>query len=178
MAAPIVVAVPIKGPAEKVFAAITESSGLASFWIEDTHAEPVVGSVTRMTLPSGSVLQLRVDELAAGRRVVWTPMSDFSRPPSWLGTTVSWDLKAMGERAEVLVQHSGWPAELPQVALGPLTFVWAQVLASLRTFVETGVRKPILPSRSTPRIDGRIAVGVTLVAKAGKKSGSKPSSRS
>lgn len=146
MAAPIVVSVPIKATADEVFAAITESSGLAAFWIQDSHAEPVIGSVTRMNLPSGSLLQLRVDKLEVGRRVVWTPISEFSRPPSWLGTTVAWDLTAKGAVTEILLQHGGWPPDLPQTALGQLTFLWAQVVGSLRTFAESGVPKPIIPS--------------------------------
>jgi uncharacterized protein YndB with AHSA1/START domain len=147
MAAPIVVSTPTNATADQVFAAITESSGLAAFWIQDSHAEPVIGSVTRMNLPSGSLLQLRVDDLEVGHRVVWTPISEFSRPPSWLGTTVAWDLAAKGDITDISLQHGGWAPDLPQVALGQLTFLWAQVLGSLRTFVESGVPKPIIPSR-------------------------------
>src|ERR1700730_2456208 len=79
MAAPIVVSVPTNATADQVFAAITESSGLAALWIQDSPARRVIGSVTRMNLPSGSLLQLRVDELEVGHRVVWTPISEFSR---------------------------------------------------------------------------------------------------
>ena len=139
MAAPIVVSVPIKASPEKIFGALTESAGLASFWIEESEAEPIAGSVTKMNLPSGVTLELRVDDLQPARRVVWTPISEFSRPPSWLGTTVSWDLKSIEESTEVLLQHSGWPEDLPQTALAQLTFLWAQVLGSLRAFAESGV---------------------------------------
>jgi uncharacterized protein YndB with AHSA1/START domain len=148
MAAPIVVSARIETSPEKIFAALTESAGLASFWIEDSEGQPILGSVTKMNLPSGSTLKLSVDDLQPGRRVVWKPITEFSRPPSWLGTTVSWDLRAMGEATEVLFQHAGWPADLPQTALAQLTFLWAQVMASLRAFAESGVPKPIISSAS------------------------------
>ena len=151
MAAPVVVAVPIKASAEKIFGVLTESVGLASFWIEDTQAGEGVGSITKMNLPSGTTLELRVDDLQSARRLVWIPISEFSRPPSWLGTTVTWDLSPMGEATEVLLQHSGWPAELPQTALAQLTFLWAQVLASLRAFAESDVPKPVVPKAIASR---------------------------
>src|SRR5215472_10992634 len=92
MAAPIVVSAPLGASPDAVFKALTESAGLAGFWIEDSHAEPVVGSVSRLRLPSDSDLELRVDELEPGRTVVWTPMTTVARPPSWTGTRISWGL--------------------------------------------------------------------------------------
>src|SRR5215469_8740419 len=97
MAASIAVSVPVSASPETIFAALTESAGLASFWTTDCHAEPVVGSVTRVNIRNGTRLQLRVDELEPGRRVVWAPLTNVSRPPRWTGTTVTWSLVEAGD---------------------------------------------------------------------------------
>jgi Cupin domain len=55
------------------------------FWTGDSQAEPVVGSVARFGSPTGSRLELRVDELDPGRRVVWTLPKDVLKGPRWTG---------------------------------------------------------------------------------------------
>lgn len=143
MAAPITLATSVNASSEKVFEALTESAGLASFWTSDSQAEPVVGSVARFGFPSGSRLELRVDELDSGRRVVWTLLNDVLRGPHWTGTTVTWDLRAAASGAtEVLFQQGNWPKDLPQTELAGLTYAWAQVLRTLKGYTETGTPQP------------------------------------
>jgi uncharacterized protein YndB with AHSA1/START domain len=144
MAVSIAVCTPISASSDEIFAALTESAGLASFWASDSQAEPVVGSVTRMHLPNGTTITLRVDELDPRRRVVWTPLTNIARGPSWLGTTVTWDLKKTdGGATEALVQQGAWPDDLPPAERGLLTYLWAQVLRSLKAYTETGAPQPI-----------------------------------
>ena len=145
MTTSIAVSTPVSASPEQIFAALTESSGLASFWTSDSHAEPVVGSVTRLILPTGTQLELRVDELEPERRVVWTPLTNIARGPRWTGTTVTWDLRTTNNGAtDVLVQQGTWPDDLPPAELGLLTYLWAQVLRSLKSYMETGTPQPIL----------------------------------
>jgi uncharacterized protein YndB with AHSA1/START domain len=147
VAAPIAVSIAVSASPEKIFEALTESAGLASFWVGTSEAEPVVGSITRLRLAASRALDLRVDELDPGRRVVWTPLSDIARPPSWTGTGVIWDLRrAENGATEVLVQHGRWPDEMPQVDLAQVTFLWSQVLRSLKAYAETGTAQPIIPA--------------------------------
>jgi uncharacterized protein YndB with AHSA1/START domain len=144
MACPITVSTSVGANPETIFAALTESRGLASFWTSDSQAEPVVGSVTRLRFPTGTRLELRIDALDPGHRVVWTPLTTIARPPSWTGTTVTWELKqAENGATEVLVQHGNWPDSMAQTELAQLTFLWAQVLRSLKAYVETGTPQPI-----------------------------------
>jgi len=37
------------------------------------------------------------------------------------------------------------PAEMPQRDVAPVTFLWVQVLRSLKAYVETGEPNPIIP---------------------------------
>ena len=144
MACTIAVSTLVGASREKVFEALTESAGLASFWTSDSQAEPVVGSVTRLRFPTGTRLELRVDALDPGHRVVWTPLTTIARPPRWTGTTVTWELKqAENGATEVVVEHGNWPDDLPQTALAQLTFLWAQVLRTLKAYVETAMPQPI-----------------------------------
>jgi len=67
MAAAIALAAPVKAEPGVLFRALTEKEGLASFWTDDCDAEPVVGSIGRFGFPSGSNVEVRVDELEPGR---------------------------------------------------------------------------------------------------------------
>jgi uncharacterized protein YndB with AHSA1/START domain len=143
MPTPITLSALVSASPEKIFAALTESAGLASFWTRDSRAEPVAGSVTRFRFPSGSRLALRVDELDPGRRVVWIPLTDPLGGPPWTGTTVTWDLRRTDSGAtEVIVQQGDWLDALSQSALWGLAYTWAQVLRALKAYMETGTPQP------------------------------------
>jgi uncharacterized protein YndB with AHSA1/START domain len=138
--------VTVSANAETIFEALTTSGGLASFWTSDSRAEPVVGSVARFGFPSGSRLELRVDELDPARRVAWTFLNDILRGPHWTGTTVTWDLRHTdGGATEILFQQGTWPNDLPQTALAGLTYAWAQILRALKGYAETGTPQPVNP---------------------------------
>lgn len=147
MAAAIALAAPVKAEPEVVFKALTEKEGLASFWTDDCEAEPVVGSIGRFGFPSGSRVEVRVDELEPHRRVAWTMLTDTLRGPKWTGTKVTWALTPVdGGFTEVLFRQTGWPADLDEgdwhASLAGLTFAWAGVLRALKGYVETGTAQP------------------------------------
>jgi len=93
MATPITLSTSVSASPEKVFAALTESAGLASFWTSDSHAEPVVGSIARSGFPQRLTARAAGRRLDPGRRVVWIPLTDPLGGPHWTGTTVTWDLR-------------------------------------------------------------------------------------
>jgi uncharacterized protein len=159
MAAPIVVSAPINAPPERIFEALTQSVGQASFWIEDRRAKPTVGSVNRLRLPSGYELELRVDRLEAARLVVWSALTTIARPPTWRGTRVTWDLQDTGDGTTgVVIEHGGWPDEMPQTELGELTFLWASVLRSLKPTPREASRGRSFPPRRGPTCKGGAAM--------------------
>ena len=106
----------------------------------------MVGSIGRFGFPSGSNVEVRVDELEPGQ-VAWTMLTDTLRGPRWTGTKVTWELKR-GEEGftEVLFRQTGWPADLDQgdwhTSLAGLTFAWAGVLRALKAYAETGSAQP------------------------------------
>jgi uncharacterized protein YndB with AHSA1/START domain len=143
MAATITLSVPISASPETVFTTLSESDGLASFWTSDSQAEPNVGSIARFGFPSGSRLELRVEELDADRRIVWTLLNDVLSGPRWAGTTVTWDLRKTDSGAtEVLFQQDNWPEATAQIELAGRTYAWAQVLRALKSYAETGRPQP------------------------------------
>jgi uncharacterized protein YndB with AHSA1/START domain len=143
MAVMIALAISVRASPDQLFAALTESNGLASFWTSDSEAEPVVGSVARFGFPSGSHLELRVDALDPAHHVEWTLLNDVLKGPHWTGTTVTWDLgNTDSGTTEVLFQQRNWPEEMSQADLAGLTYAWAQVLRALKAYVETGTPQP------------------------------------
>jgi uncharacterized protein YndB with AHSA1/START domain len=143
MAATIILSVPINASPETVFTTLTESDGLASFWTSDSQAEPNVGSIARFGFPSGSRLELRIEELDADRRIVWRLLNDVLSGPRWAGTTVTWDLRKIERGAtEVLFQQDNWPEVTAQIDLAGRTYAWAQVLRALKSYAETGRPQP------------------------------------
>lgn len=145
MPAAIALSTPVGASAETIYAALTTSPGLASFWTSDCHVETVVGSVGRFGFPSGSNLEIKIDELDPERRVAWTLLNDLVRGPHWAGTSVSWDLSTLEDGAiEILFQQVNWPKEMPQTALARVTYIWAQVLRALKNYAETGTPQPLV----------------------------------
>ena len=156
---------------EEVYAALSQSRGLASFWTTDSQAEPVVGSIARFGFPNGSRLEIRVDALEPGRRVVWTPLNNLLTWPPWVGTTITWDLVRTESGSTNVLFEQGYvtdampSAEAPGIAyFGP---IWAQILQSLKGYVETDTPQPFFKSqnqievRSMPEILFELVIGMT-----------------
>jgi uncharacterized protein YndB with AHSA1/START domain len=143
----IALSVPVGASPDVLYRALTESAGLASFWTSDSHAEPVVGSVGRFGFPTGSRVDLRIEELEPGQRVVWTMLSDTLQGPPWKGTAVTWELRPIGERlTEVLFQQTNWAEDVVEepryASLAAVTYAWAQILRALKGYAETGTPQP------------------------------------
>ena len=143
MTAPIALAVSVNAPPDRITEALSTAEGLASFWTADSRAEPHTGSVAHFGF-GGPELQMRVDQLATGRRIAWTCLNDFPMPPGrWAGTTVTWDLTRGGNGVQVLLQHGNWPAGIAQAELAGTAYTWALVLAALKGYAETGKPQPV-----------------------------------
>lgn len=147
MAAEIALAAPVRADPEVLFRALTEKVGLAAFWTNDCEAEPVVGSIGRFRFPTGSEVQVRVDELEPAHRVAWTMLTDTLQGPKWTGTKVTWEIKpGPTGLTDVLFRQANWPSDLQggnwQTSLAGLTFAWAGVLRALKGYAETGIPQP------------------------------------
>lgn len=142
MAGPLMHSVTIDADAGKIYEAISTQKGLASFWTQDSHAEPKVGSIGRFGF-HGPTLEMKVAELKPGKLVRWSVHSGF---PGWEGTTVTWEIgPAKDGGHEVVFNHHGWPAEMPAAEVAHVNYTWGQVVGRLKKHVETGEVVPFFP---------------------------------
>jgi hypothetical protein len=58
--------------------------------------------------------------------------------PSWIGTTLNFQLEDRGGKTLVVFEHAGWKEEAP----APVAQGWKHFLASLKSYVETGTGQP------------------------------------
>jgi len=143
MAAPIALRTTVAATPGKIFHVLSQSEGLASFWTTDSQAEQEVGSIATFGFPTGSKLEVRVDELDYGRRVVWTPLNDLLTGPRWKGTSVTWDLRETDAGStDVLFQHANWPNHMSQADVAGTAYLWAQIVRALKSYSETGIPQP------------------------------------
>jgi uncharacterized protein YndB with AHSA1/START domain len=136
--------VEVEADAATVYRALTTSDGLKGFWTSGSEAQPEVGSVAVFKFATAPVdLKLRIDELDADKRVVWSCLGDF---PYWQGTTIAWELSAgPAEGTAVMFRHAGWSDEYPDGDYGSVNFTWGLVLGALKAYTETGRPNPALP---------------------------------
>jgi uncharacterized protein YndB with AHSA1/START domain len=130
--------VTIDAPAEKVFAALTRSSGYHGWWCKDSDIAEEVGGVSALRFMKGGTpvhMKFRVDAIEPAR-ILWTCV-EHTMPP-WVGTFLSWRLAPAGKSTEVAFEHGGWQGDAP----GPVVEGWSHFLASLEKYVETGTGEP------------------------------------
>jgi Activator of Hsp90 ATPase homolog 1-like protein len=82
---------------------------------------------------------MRVDALEPGRRVAWTGLGDF---PNWEGTVVAWELEPSGTGTGIMFRHGGWADDYPERDWASVNWVWGQVVARLKGFLESGEPQP------------------------------------
>ena len=122
----------IKSPLENVYAALTTTEGLASWWTKNTQGQGGVGGVLQFRFGAGG-FDMKVLELEPPDRVVWEVVDG---PEEWIGTTVRWDLKQEGDYSILLFTHQGW--RKPVEFMHHCSTKWALFLMSLKSRIETG----------------------------------------
>lgn len=129
----------IKVSPDKVYTALTEQSGLASWWTKDTRAQAVVGSTAEFGFGGGAVtFKFKVEALDAGKKVIWTPIE--GGPPDWAGTRITWDLTPVEGGTKVLMGHRGY--SMTEGSFASVNYNWAGYLISLKYYLETGKGTP------------------------------------
>ena len=126
-------------PAE-IIRALDSAAGIAGFWTEDVQYGGHGGQLLARFADSPQPFQFRVDEVSSNL-VRWTHTGEF--PPFFVGTEVSFALMPApeGPGSMVLFTHDGWASD--DMPMPVIAFVWAQVLASLKAYVETGTGSPL-----------------------------------
>ncbi len=125
-----------------VYDALATQEGLAGNWTDQLEVPGEEGGTARFGFGPDwdKTLEVRVDALEPGRRVVWTPTGGF---PGWIGTSIAWRLEPAGDGGTVVhFTHSGWPDEAAEGEMAMCGYTWAQIIDRLSTQVTGGERAP------------------------------------
>lgn len=124
--------IPIKAAPTKAFAALATQAGLRSWWTADTQAEERVGGKAEFGFDRrGMVFRMKIEQLEAGKRVVWSCHGDH---PEWAGTTLTWDIAAENGTTVLRFTHSGWKAVTDFFAM--CNSIWGELMYRLKAYVE------------------------------------------
>ncbi|QLH42671.1 MAG: SRPBCC domain-containing protein [Coxiellaceae bacterium] len=128
----------IKAPPNKIYQALTEQKGLASWWTRYVRTEALVNSIAEFTFNKGQVhLRMKILRLILNKAVVWHCLGGH---PEWEDTQIYFELEPSGTGTIVHFAHRGWKRStgiLPQCS-----FDWARYLMSLRAYIEKGKGYP------------------------------------
>src|SRR5579872_824451 len=127
----------INTPAQKVFAALSEESGLASWWTRNVKASPGVGSVHHFRFGDKGFSDMKVVELSPGHRVQWLCVDGAKE---WIGTEITFDLREENSVTVLLFEQRGW--KQPNEFMHFCSTKWASYLIGLKSFCETGKGTP------------------------------------
>jgi len=121
---------------EAVYKALTTVEGLAGWWTGDTRGDGKRGGVLQFRFGAGG-FDMRVLELEFARHVLWQVIDG---PEEWLGTTISFDIKASDGWTILLFKHQGWKE--PVEFMHHCSTKWGVFLLSLKSLLETGKGAP------------------------------------
>jgi uncharacterized protein YndB with AHSA1/START domain len=129
----------IKAPVRKVYEALTLESAYRGWWNKAGQiAETVGGEAKLHFLKDGQpvAMRYRIDEMKPDKAVRWTCVAHDM--PSWVGTTLNWQLEERAGDVVVAFEHTGWKEAAPE----PVVQGWRHFLGSLKSYVETGAGQP------------------------------------
>lgn len=129
--------VELKASAQDTFKVLTTREGLASWWTAQTEGDFAVGGVIKFRFGTRGGFDMKVLELAPGKRVLWEVVSG---PDEWVGTKISFDLSQNRDCTKILFKHQGWKE--PVEFMHHCSTKWAMFLMSIKELVETGAGRP------------------------------------
>jgi hypothetical protein len=127
----------IRSSLDETYNALATRNGLAAWWTDETRGESEVGGVLEFRFGDKGGFDMKVLELAPGKRVLWQVVDG---PREWIGTKVAFDLRREEEQTIVLFKHQGWKE--PVEFMHHCSTKWAVFLMSLKSLVETGEGAP------------------------------------
>ena len=130
--ADIVHRVGIKSIPKKVFEAISTSDGLSHWWIVDTRGNSKRGGIIHF-----GFFDMRVVELKRNKLVKWKCVKG---PKEWVGTDLTFELKAKKDQTFVLHTHANW--KKPVEFMYHCSTKWAIFLLSLKDWLEREEGRP------------------------------------
>jgi uncharacterized protein YndB with AHSA1/START domain len=137
----------VAAPPADVYRALATQDGLAGNWTDQLEVPEEPGGIARFGFgPDWDLtLEVRIDALEPGRRVVWTPVGGF---PGWVGTTITWDLEPAPDGGTVIhFRHADWPAAEADDEMARCGYTWAMIIDRLTGQVARGERAPYFSAR-------------------------------
>ena len=125
---------------ERIYRALTTADGIHGWWTRDADLDDAVGGTGEFRFYGGKgVTTVRIAELDPPRRVGWTTVAS-NAPGGWVGTTITFDLRAEGDDTILTLAHRGFAETSDGFAL--VNTGWAYYLVSLQQYLETGEGAP------------------------------------
>jgi uncharacterized protein YndB with AHSA1/START domain len=126
---------------EKVYAALTEQTGIASWFTSDTSAEPNVGAIAEFRFDRAErIMTVQVVNLQPFQRVEWQLRQGM---PGWENQNglITWMLTPTENGTIVRFSHGGW--DTTNGPFASVSFKWAGYMTSLKKYLETGFGTPV-----------------------------------
>jgi hypothetical protein len=125
--------------APSAYGALTTRDGVTGWWTSRAEVPgAAVGDVLRMSFPDAPMTwDMRIASADPPTEVRWDCLAG---PPGWAGTAVVWGLETTGAGTVVRLDHTGFPVVDDMFRI--VTVGWSQMLLSLKTYLESGKRKP------------------------------------
>jgi uncharacterized protein YndB with AHSA1/START domain len=127
----------IKAAPETVYRALNDEKALAGWWTANTNASAAVGGIHQFRFGDAGFNHMEVVELIPWQRVKWRCVGG---APEWIGTELTFDLKALDDRTIVLFAQRGWKE--PVEFMHYCSTKWATYLLSLKWLCEKGRGAP------------------------------------
>lgn len=124
-------------PPQKVYRALVEQKGLASWWTDDVTAKPEENTIAEFNFGNRYHNEMIINRLVENRLVSWEcRVGD----PEWIGTTFSFDLEERGNDTILRFCHGNW-RELTDF-YASCNYNWGYYLGSLKKYCEEGKGYP------------------------------------
>jgi hypothetical protein len=124
---------------ETAHAALTTRDGITGWWTSRAEVPgSSLGDVLKLSFPDAPLTwDLRVSRADAPKALEWTCVGG---PPGWNGTSLTWSIEPTDQGVVVRFDHTGFGAV--DDMFRTVTVGWAQLLLSLKAYLESGERRP------------------------------------
>lgn len=118
----------------EVYESLSTIDGLASWWTRDTSGDPTPGGRLEFLFGADRMIAMEVVDTRPDEKVTWRGVE--GGPAEWVGTTVTFDLKAEPDETVVLFKHGGWRE--PVEFMSHCSTKWAYYLLGMKAGLEGG----------------------------------------
>lgn len=126
----------VSAPLTSVYDALTTIDGISGWWTDVASGDASAGGTIGVHF-GDDALEIRVVELGPVTRVVWEVTKG---PAEWIGTLITWDLRAEGDQTTILFAHRHWREQVE--FMHHCSTKWATFVMSLRSLIESGSGAP------------------------------------